>query len=407
MNTADTIEVTVERILPDGYCVSKETPGGKALRFPFSLPGEKLRVRPLGERASFIDSDIVEVLSPSPHRVKPACPCYTMCGGCTLSHASLSYQRELKLDFLKSALDGKRIEAPEIQVIAGSGTGYRARVTLDDGGFYRQKSREVIPIERCLCATDEINSYLSSTPYEARPKGRFRLFGSRYLKGDAKLVTAALPPPSGSGAERGPARGGKKSRYEGTSPLSGSLAALEIAGKTIEFDARGFFQSNIELLIETIPLAMEGLGGKIALDMYSGYGVFSSFLADRFENIVTVEHNKGAVAFSSQNLRGVPHESYAVSGADWVKYQSPSLLKKFGAFDAAFIDPPRSGMEREVRAWLARERVPVVRSLSCDAVTHARDLGYLTGAGYKIKRLYLLDFFPQTMRIESLAELEL
>lgn len=407
MNTADTIEVTAERILSDGFCVSKERVRGKPLRFPYALPGETLRVRALRDGTSFIEAETEEVLSPAPARVTPACPYYMMCGGCTLSHAAPDAQRKLKLNFLKNAFEAQRIEIPEIRLVAGCDTGYRARVTLEDGGFCRLRSHEVIGIKKCLCATDEINSYLSSMPFDTRPKGKIRLFGSRYLKGERRIALAALPSGHSGRYSKGMRSVPTRDRYEGTSPLSESLCRIEILKKTIAFDVLGFFQSNIQLLSETIPLVLEDLGGRLVLDIYAGCGVFSSFLADTFEKVVTVEHNKGAVACCAQNMNGRPHESYALSGAAWVKYQSASCRCRLGAFDALFIDPPRSGMEKEVREWIARERISTVRSLSCDAVTHARDIGFLVRAGYKIRSLSLLDFYPHTMRIESFVELEL
>ena len=75
-------------------------------------------------------------------------------------------------------------------------------------------------------------------------------------------------------------------------------------------------------------------------------------------------------------------------------------------FDAVVIDPPRSGMEKEVLEWLCRSEVPQIRSVSCDPATHSRDLAALIKAGYVLKNLYLLDFYPNTSHIESLAVLE-
>ena len=112
-----------------------------------------------------------------------------------------------------------------------------------------------------------------------------------------------------------------------------------------------------------------------------------------------VEHNRDALVYAEQNLTGKKHISYGLSGAAWVKNCAAALPP----FDACTIDPPRAGMEKEVRQWLCNSQIPLILSLSCDPSTHARDCSALLSAGYTLKKMYLLDFYPQTAHIESLA----
>ena len=79
-----------------------------------------------------------------------------------------------------------------------------------------------------------------------------------------------------------------------------------------------------------------------------------------------------------------------------------SLVERIGNFDAAVVDPPRSGMEREALDWLCSSRVPVIKYLSCNPSTQARDIKRLSDAGYFVSDIRLLDFYPQTSHIESL-----
>ena len=86
-----------------------------------------------------------------------------------------------------------------------------------------------------------------------------------------------------------------------------------------------------------------------------------------------------------------------------------SILKAKWAkqhFDVLIIDPPRSGIEKPVLTWIQEKKIPVIRYLSCDPVTHSRDVKKLLEAGYKLKELYLLDYYPQTSHIESLSYFE-
>ena len=172
------------------------------------------------------------------------------------------------------------------------------------------------------------------------------------------------------------------------------------------FDVQGFFQSNLGVLEKTIEILTSDLKGKNALDMYSGCGTFSVFLEDRFEHITLVEHNRDAIVFAEQNLKLKNHESYGISGAKWVKENSASIINRYGDFDTVIIDPPRSGMEKDVVEFLSKNKPYDLRIMSCDPVTNARDIKTLCNSEYKVKKLFLLDFYPQTSHIESLAFLK-
>ena len=150
--------------------------------------------------------------------------------------------------------------------------------------------------------------------------------------------------------------------------------------------------------------------------MYASCSSISAFLSDLYENVVLVEHNRDALVYAEQNLIGKKHTSFGMSGASWIK----NCASTCQPFDACVIDPPRSGMEKEVCDYLCNSNIKKIISLSldpskhaidskksislsCDPSTHARDCKKLIEAGYKIKKIYLLDFYPNTSHIESLV----
>ena len=133
--------------------------------------------------------------------------------------------------------------------------------------------------------------------------------------------------------------------------------------------------------------------------MYSGCGSISVFLKDKYKNVSLVEHNRDALVYAEKNMNGLTHTSYGLSGASWVK----NCASFCPPFDACVVDPPRSGMEKEVLDYLCKSKIPYIRSLSCDPSTHARDCERLIKAGYRLEKIYLLDFYPHTSHIESLA----
>ena len=181
--------------------------------------------------------------------------------------------------------------------------------------------------------------------------------------------------------------------------------------KRISFDIRGFFQSNLFVLEKAISQIYKYISNiptnkKRALDFYSGAGTFSVFLADFFENITLVEHNRDALVYAEQNLIKTKHTSYGVSGEFWVQQYANKDILQNGNYDLVIIDPPRSGIEKPVIDFLCKSNIPRIISISCDPATHARDCAILMKAGYKIKQMYLLDFYPNTSHIESMAFLE-
>lgn len=417
---SDTITITAEKMVFGGDCIGKFN--GKTVFVPYAIPGEKLEVEITRDERDYCVASIVNVLEKSPHRVMPFCSLYGKCGGCNMQHIDQEYQAELRTQILRDAFEREGVTVGEIEVIRDTDKGYRSRFQFHNGGLMGKRSNEIIPIESCPCATDEINHYLSEIPFEHRPEGRVHVFGSSRIssipEGYDKIVIAEIPEEERKKKEKARKQmttpGGSKlkkqkkikARYSGTVSDAMTSCTVSLLGKNLIFDVQGFFQSNLGLLEKAIPLIIEGLEGKNVLDMYSGSGTFSVFLADKFENVTLVEHNKNAIVYAEQNMAGKKHESYGLSGEVWIKYHSENCMKTSGKFDACVIDPPRSGMEKSVCQWLQKSGIPCIRSLSCDIATHARDIKFLSRSGYELKKLYLLDFYPQTCHIESLAILE-
>lgn len=418
--------VTAEKMVFGGECMAHCN--GKNVFVPYAIPGETLEVEITKSYRDYDKARIVKVLTPSEKRVTPLCPLYGTCGGCNMQHIDSEFQQTIRKDMLSDCFAREGIAVPPVQVIAADATGYRCRIQLHDGGFYAAKTNESIPIQQCPVATSEINAYLAQVPPQERPRGKCQLFADSRVCGLKnagasaqnalgaleKLIIAREQENTGAlkviGGGKRPIKDKVKKRFSGTVSSEEHRAEVLVAGKHIQFDVRGFFQSNLAVLEKATAVICGGLEGHHALDMYSGAGTFSVFLADRFANLTLVEHNRDALVAAEQNLAvagGIcRHESYGMSGERWVAEHAPSCIKRNGSFDAVVIDPPRSGMERAVTDWLCTQHIRKVRSVSCDPATQARDIARLLKAGYVLKELYLLDFYPQTAHIESLACLE-
>lgn len=400
MNTT----IITDKIVFGGKCIGKN--GGKTVFVPFSVPGERLEVEIVRSRRDYDEARVVRIEEPSPYRVTPPCALYGKCGGCDMMHIAPDRQALLRAEMLRDCFARCGVSAPEIIPIRGPDFHYRCRFQLHGGGLFERAGNAPVFPESCAVAEDAVNEWLAAVPAEERPAGRCHLFGSGRAScswdpafphvAAAEGAENEKAAPSGRGAERRKTRAAKK-RYAGTVISPAQTVTAEILDKKISFDVRGFFQSNLFVLEKAIRALCDGLAGKDALDLYAGCGTFSVFLADLFESVTLVEHNRDALVFAEMNLAGKRHESYGIGAEKWIETAAGRR------FDAAVVDPPRSGMAREVTDFLCRARVPVIRSLSCDPATHARDAARLIRAGYRLERLYLLDFYPHTSHIESLA----
>lgn len=389
--------IIADKFVFGGNCIGKID--GKTVFIPYAVPGEKLDIEITKEHKDFDEGRILNVLEPSFHRVKPFCSLYGKCGGCDMMHIDAQYQKELKSRIFVELFSSNGIKITAPTTISGKETGYRARIQLNDGCFSERGSNRLVPVEYCPVAHKNINDWLKTTPAEKRGKGRKNIFAHEKLK--EKLIVSHTEEKLTQKDTRKNARLKKpRNIYSGTVMSEGNQANINLLGKNIAFDVRGFFQSNIEVLEKAILKTTEGISGKAALDLYAGCGTFSTFLCDKFESVTLVEHNRDALVYAEKNLSGKTHTSIGLSGEAWIR----SCDKMY--FDAAVLDPPRSGLEKTVLDYLCASKIPKIRYVSCNPSTQARDVSRLLKSGYRIKDAFILDFYPNTAHIESLVCLE-
>ena len=382
---------------------------GKTIFIPFSMPNETLEIEITEQKRDYDIASIKKILKPSEHRVEPKCKYYQKCGGCNMMHIDYEYQKEIRSQMLEDIFFQNGINIKnKIKIISGPQYNYRARFQLNNGGLSEKSSNKIIPIEKCLCAEDCINEYFEKNNFSTRPQGRIHLFGSSKIvqtnsNSENIIITQNEKEQKNvqiKGKSKRKIKIKEKNYFSGTISSPENTVTVKLGEKEISFDVRGFFQSNLFVFEKVTKLICDYLkNGKNVLDMYAGCGSISVFLSDIFENVVLVEHNRDALVFAEKNLQGKNHTSYGLSGANWVK----NCSKNCENFDACVVDPPRSGMEKEVRDFLCNSKIPTICSLSCDPTTHARDCFSLVKAGYKIQDVYLLDFYPNTSHIESLV----
>jgi 23S rRNA (uracil1939-C5)-methyltransferase len=173
-----------------------------------------------------------------------------------------------------------------------------------------------------------------------------------------------------------------------------------IKGRTFQATAGSFFQVNLSLTEQLVDLTLARLalqGTENVLDLYSGVGLFTAFLAERAASVTAVEGFPTAVDDADSNLSDLSNVTL-IEGL--VEDVLPELDE---TFDAVVLDPPRGGVEATALDALAALAPAKVVYVSCDPATLARDAKRLLAKGYALQDVQPLDMFPQTYHIEAVA----
>lgn len=373
---------------------------GRAVLVPFVLPGERVRVRGVGEKPGLLRAELREVLAAAPERVAPPCPYFRRCGGCHYQHAGYQTQLELKRGILEDQLRriGK-ITPPEIGVVAGEPWGYRNRVQLHivggKLGYLQAQSRKLCPIESCPISSPAINAAIGILR-EMLGDSRW----PRFLHGVELFTNETEMQLNVVETEHPVARRFFDWCAERIPGLVAGPLDYTVAGRTWRVSGGSFFQVNRFLIDRLVETAIEGATGQTALDLYAGVGLFSLALAQRFGAVTAVESGAraaGDLRFNAERA-GIALRVEKTDAEVWIEQLET-------APDFVLLDPPRSGIGKRMVERLAQLKAPRLAIVSCDPATLARDLAGLTGAGYGIERLTVVDLFPQTYHLETVAQL--
>jgi len=180
----------------------------------------------------------------------------------------------------------------------------------------------------------------------------------------------------------------------------GSTVAIDYPTScgTFRVSPRSFFQVNRFLIEPLVDAALYQAEGKSALDLYAGVGLFAVPLARRFEKVIAVESSVTAARDLEVNA------ARAEVRLETERARVEDFLRSFAETpEFVLADPPRAGLDKAVVAQLERLAPPRITLVSCDPATLARDVAGLTS--YRIERLTLVDLFPQTYHLETIAQL--
>ena len=400
-DTLSDFRISVEKLVYGGEGLARVE--GRVVLTPFVLPGEKARVEAAEERPGLVRARLLEVVEPAPMRVAADCPYFGRCGGCHYQHAFYLYQLAAKAAILGEELRrlGK-IEPPEeIGIVSGEEWEYRNRsqfhIEGNELGYLEARSHRLCPIGHCPISSPAVNRAVTTLREMLRDPRWPRFVRSLEVFTNECQVQINILEAGQPVARR--FFEWCAERIEGYAP--GEID-YPVGEDVFRVSRHSFFQVNRHLPSRLQDVALEGAAGESALDLYAGVGLFALPLARRFASVTAVESGSTAVRDLEFNAERAGLRVTAERGA-----VERYLEKLERAPDFVLLDPPRAGLGKAVTAHLARLRPPRLTIVSCDPSTLARDLAALVAAGYRLDKLTVVDLFPQTYHLESVARLVL
>jgi 23S rRNA (uracil1939-C5)-methyltransferase len=389
---------------------------GKVWLVNYALPGEVVEAEPRGKQGGVAVANATRVIEGSPHRVQPKCRYFGDCGGCQWQHASYAHQLELKRQVVEEAWARAGLRLPPDAPVYGMDDPWRYRirgefeaVPTSEGwrfGFHRLRSHSVLPIATCDIHDLRIEQAL---PAFAQAANELRLTSLQNL-----LLTIE---PSGRGLLW-------RLRYKGKEPewprdefarrvaellpdqvLLDDAMSLEFWDMSFRVRSDTFVQTNYQQMLVLYQTALEMLSageGDHVLDLYAGIGTISVAIARTAAGVTAVEENPRAVQVGRLNARINSAKVEYLPG----KVETVLRQVRLGRHQAAILDPPRAGCEPAALGELLRLGLERLVYVSCEPSTQARDLIALVRGGYRVRRAAIVDMFPQTYHIETVALLE-
>jgi len=419
-----TIRLNIEKLVYGGYGLARQ--GSRVFLVRYAAPRELVKAEILEEKRDYSYAQVKETLIPSDVRREPPCPYYGICGGCQIQHIEYSAQVDSKISILLETLE--RIGHVRDVNFLGSlrseqEFGYRIRVQLKvrNGhiGFFRIGEREVVDIEECPVLHRRINSligplrectrhirelqeiHITYSPSEDRFLVKFVTPTEISRDFLAALKEDCLPPEVVGVGDYSKLRTLMNRRYW----IGQEHLYIRVGRWNYRVSADSFFQVNYTLWERFIEAVVSGVSFRKALDVHCGVGFFTLPLSEKGNFIEGSDTSSSAINDASYNAKLNERDNVLFIKADAYRH-----LKSRGGevLDLVVLDPPRSGLESGEIDLLTSNRPERITYISCNPTTLARDLKQiLSRGGYVLEGVKLVDMFPQTYHVESIAYLRI
>ena len=420
----------IEGLSHDGRGITRVE--GKVWFIEGALPGETVRVKPIGNKRNYSLGITEEILEAAPGRVTPACSAFGVCGGCALQHLNYPEQLDFKKSVVVEALRCAAVAPPEeILEVSARPWSYRRRARLGVRfvpkkggvlvGFRERNKRFITPLPTCPVIHESVDRILPKLPklvtrlsnperipqieVSAGENGTALVF--RHL---TALTDEDLSLLRNFGAEESLFICTQAKGPDTVTPVSPDAApdlfyTLDTFDLKMRFSVTSFVQVNDAINERIVGLVADWLGPgdqDDVLDLFCGLGNFSLALAGKARQVLGVEGDPALVTQAQENAlkNGIDNARFEVrdlfseSMADW----------RPDAYSRVLVDPPRSGAIEALKAVKGKIKPSRIAYVSCNPATFARDAAYLVESGqYQLDKIAVADMFPHTSHVETCA----
>lgn len=390
-----------------------------------ALPGEQVTYKPVSK----FSAELISLHSTSPQRRTPPCPYYHECGGCDVQHLNEDAQQSYK----QTAVEGLLHKFAQIESLTWQPTltlhpwGYRRKARLAtfwDGkrqrlrlGFRAGKSKQITEISECLVLQPSLSALIEPLRHVLSQNklgaalGHVELIQANSIHIVLRMMRdlSTLQRQQLTDFSEQHAINMWVQDEHAVTPLRPDTLAYDnsIDGDPLYFTPGDFLQINADVNQQMVHQALDWLAPDAAatvLDLFAGVGNFSLPLARRVARVVAIE---GVTAMTQQLMRNAD-----LAGCSNLIGKTRDLsqvrAKELAAFAADYwlLDPARAGAQgiAEQLLKLPEDAKPTrIVYVSCAPDTLARDAKSILAAGYQLKKLGLVDMFPQTHHIETMV----
>lgn len=402
----ETIELTFGSMAHGGSAIGRDETG-RVVFVPLAIPGERAEVEILEQRKRFATGRLVTLLEASESRDTPRCPHFGSCGGCQFQHIDYAAQLQIKESIVRDQFKriGKMEEALVRPVLGNPETwAYATEVHFGlspEGalGFWSTELEQVMPIETCHIIRPQLLHLLEDVDL-ALPELNVLTLGV----GDDGAMMATID-----------LAGGEPPALEADFPISAALMMSDgravnlvgdthlvqaVKGRDFRVTAGCFFQPSppaTEFLVDTVLQYAQLSGAETVLELFSGVGTLTAFLAPEAAELTGVEMNPDAIADAAVNLDEFDNVTLFEGPAEEIL---PLLALDP---DVVIVDPPPSGLPIPVLDEIVDLGPDRIVYVSSEVATLARDGRRLTAAGYTLVEVQPIDMHPQTSRILTVS----
>lgn len=368
-----------------------------------ALPDEIVDVDIVKDTKKYYEGNVIKYIKVSGKRKQVKCPFYDRCGGCNLLHITYDDSIQYKVDKVKNILDKFASIKNNIEIIKNDNPfNYRNKIELkienNKWGYYNSSTHNFVEINECLIAKKSINDVIFNKEFIKVNNGSITI-RSNYndeillcietkdkvdididsLKNNIKLVGVVV----------------NNKTYYGD-----NFFYEMINDKIFKVNYNSFFQINNYITKEMIKVINDNCSGKILLDLYCGVGFLGQVIDYEFDKIYGIELNRNSVIDAINNAKiNKIINTYYMCG------DSSKLISNIKEnIDTLIIDPPRSGLYKNMVNDVLDISSDKIIYVSCNPVSLARDLSLLKD-NYNVEKIYMLDMFSNTYHVECVSVL--